>query len=214
MKPQNDLLQKLFDADRVLRDARTAFLEGGDAAARLDAIEQAITASWKGGDDLEEHYSRLMHMGELLGEVGGPRAIQLLLRLLDHEEAQVRMPAANALEDIAYARYAEVARAIEKLIDEGKATTALSEVPYLLAEVGEPGGVKLCVKLLAHADADVVASAVEALAQLGDASVVKSLERLKSDKRRVSIDDDPEAEQVTLGELVGEAIEHLRGLDM
>jgi HEAT repeat protein len=138
----------------------------------------------------------------------------MLLRLLDHSEPEVRLPAGEALSELAYSRYAEVARAIEKLIDDGKSATALAEIPYILAEIGEPGGVKLCQRLLKHSSADVVASAIEALAQFGDASVIKDIEKLKADRRTVSLDDDPEAEQIPLGDLAQEAIEHLRSLDV
>ncbi len=214
MKNANaDILQKVFDADRQLRRAQGEFFTTGEDEARLDAIEAAINASWGPGADAEEASAKLMRVGALLGEVGGPRACKLLLRLLDHEEPEVRIPAGESLEDLAYSRYAEVARAIEKLIDEGKAATALSEVPYILAEIGEPGGVKLCQRLLKHPSADVVASAIESLATLGDPVVIKDLEKLKNDRRRVAADDDPEAGEIMLGDLASEAIDHLRSLD-
>ena len=106
-----------------------------------------------------------------------------------------------------------MAREIEKLIDKGEAVTALSEVPYILAEIGEPGGVKLCLRLLKHTSADVVAAAIESLANLGDASIIKDIEKLRSDRRTVALDDDPDAEEVSLGDLAAEAIEHLRALN-
>ncbi len=209
-----EILQKVFEADRALRLAQNDFFTTGDDDARLDAIEAAIDAAWSGGGDPEESSSRLMRAGALLGDIGGARACRLLLRLLDHEEPEVRQPAGESLEDLAYSRYAEVARAIEKLIDEGKAATALSEVPYILAEIGEPGGVKLCVRLLKHPSADVVASAIEALAAFGDPSAVKELEKVRNDRRRVAADDDPEAGEIMLGDLASEAIDHLRSLDV
>jgi HEAT repeat protein len=211
--PNSDILKKVFDADRLLRRAQGEFFTTGEDDARIDALEVAINESWEGGADPEESHARLMRVGALLGDVGGPRACKLLLRLLDHEEPEVRLPAGESLEDLAYSRYAEVARAIEKLIDDGKAATALSEVPYILAEIGEPGGVKLCQRLLKHPAAEVVASAIESLAALGDPVVVKDLEKLRNDRRRVAADDDPEAGEIMLGDLATEAIEHLRSLE-
>lgn len=213
MKNANaDILQKVFDADRQLRRAQGEFFTTGEDEARLDAIEAAINASWGPGADAEEASAKLMRVGALLGEVGGPRACKLLLRLLDHEEPEVRIPAGESLEDLAYSRYAEVARAIEKLIDEGKAATALSEVPYILAEIGEPGGVKLCARLLRHADPDVVGAAIEALASLGDASAIKDLEKLRNDKRPVPQEEELDSGEFTVGELAADAIDHLRSL--
>ena len=61
--------------------------------------------------------------------------------------------------------------------------------------------------------------AVEALAMLGDPSVIKDLEKLRSDKRVVDVDggDDEGAPSEggggpTVGDLVNEALEHLRSL--
>lgn len=210
-------LSTVFAADRALRIAELDFLEG-TSPAHLAAIARAVDVALT-LDDAEEAAIRLMRSADLLGEFTGPEVPALLLRLLDHDEPAVRDAAGTTLLDLGYSRYAEVARAIEKLIDDGKALTALKEVPFVLAEIGEPGGVKLCLKLIKHADAGVTAAAVEALAMLGDPSVIKDLEKLSKDKRVVDVDgndDDesapPEGGGPTVGELVGEALEHLRSL--
>ena len=114
--------------------------------------------------------------------------------------------------DLGHSRYAEVARAFEKAIDEGKRTAALAEIPYLLAEIGEPGGVKLCTKLLKHAEPDVVGAAIEALASLGDANAIKDIEKLKNDKRPVPQEEELDSGEFTVGELAADAVEHLRSL--
>lgn len=214
MKTSTDLLHDIFDADRALRRAQLEFFSDGTGETRLDALDRAIQEAWDGGNDLDESAARLMRAGTLLGEIGGARACRMLLRLLDHEEPEVRLPAGEALQELAYARYGEVARAIEKVIEDGRAVTALSEVPYILAEIGEPGGIKLCQRLLKHTSGEVVASAIEALANFGDASVLADLEKLRNDGRTVSMEDDPEAGEVTVGDLATEALDHLRSLDV
>jgi HEAT repeat protein len=214
MSSPTEALQHVFDAERTLRSAQHDFFIQGDDATRLAALTSSVDAAWGGAPDPEESIVRLARVAALAGEIGGVGACTLLLRLLNHEEPEVRVPAGESLQELAYSRYAEVARVIEKCIDEGKAETALAEIPYILAEIGEPGGSKLCVKLLKHASGDVVASAVEALANLGDASAIKEIEKLVKDKRKVTLDDDPEAEEVAIGDLASEAIEHLRSLDV
>ena len=212
MKDQRSLLHRVFEADLALREAQAEFFTTGTDEQRLEALEVAIDAAWDDPNP-EESTARLMRAAALLGELSGPRACQLLLRLLDHEEPEVRLPAGEALQDLAYARYAEVARAIEKLIDAGDALNALAEVPYILAEIGEPGGVKLCLRLLRHPSAEVVAAAIESLANLGDGSIIKQIEPLLKDGRTVALDDDPEAEEALIADLAAEAIEHLRALN-
>ena len=210
-------LTTVFTADRALRAAEMEFLDAS-GPAHLAAIERAIDTALA-LEDAEDAAIRLMRAADLLGEFTGPQVSDLLLRLLDHDEPAVRDAAGTTLLDLGYSRYAEVARAIEKLIDDGKALTALKEVPFVLAEIGEPGGVKLCLRLIKHADAGVTAAAVEALAMLGDPSVIKDLEKLRQDKRVVEVDggDDESAPSEggggpTVGDLVGEALDHLRSL--
>lgn len=206
----DEQLQKIFDADRALRHAQQDFVANGDEARRVEALSRAIEAAEK-LDDAEESAHRLMRAGDLLGEVGDATSCKLLLRLLDHEEPGVRTAAGEALLDLGYSRYAEVARAIEKAIDDGKAVTALAEVPYILAEIGEPGGVKLCARLLKHGEADVVGAAIEALAAMGDASAIKDIERLRGDKRAITSEED-DAASLSVGDLAQEALDHLRSL--
>lgn len=204
-------LSTLFDADRAQRRATAAFFESGDERALVAALGRAIEAALA-LDDEEESAERLMRVGDLLGEVGGPAAIVHLIGLLDHDEPGVRVSAGEALLELGHSRYAEVAREFEKAIDAGTKTAALSEIPYLLAEIGEPGGVKLCARLLRHADPDVVGAAIEALAALGDPSVIKDIEKLRNDKRAVPQEEELDTGEVTVGELAEEAIEHLRSL--
>ena len=204
-------LATIFDAARALRAAIAVFHEAGDERARVDALGRAVEQSG-GLADEDERSERLMRVGDLLGEVGGPAALTLLIRLLDDEEPGVRVSAGEALLDLGHSRYAEVARAFEKAIDDGGQAIALSEIPYLLAEIGEPGGVKLCVKLLRHPEADVVGAAIEALASLGDPSAIREIERLKSDMRAVPQEEELEGGEFTVGELATDAVAHLRAL--
>ncbi len=95
--PHAAILDKVFDADRALRRAQGEFFTTGEDDARLDAIEAAINQAWSDGADAEEGVSRLMRAGSLLGDIGGPRGCKLLLRLLDHDEPEVRMPAGESL---------------------------------------------------------------------------------------------------------------------
>jgi HEAT repeat protein len=83
---------------------------------------------------------------------------------------------------------------------------ALSELPYLLAQVPEPGVTKLLARFLAHKSPDAVASAIEALVEIGDPTALPLLDALADDKRKVQLEDEGGTEgEATLGELVAEA---------
>lgn len=204
-------LDRIFKADREMRLAQQEFFGTGDDSARVDAIQRAIDGALKLTDP-EDASERLMRLADLLADLGGAKACALLAQLLDHDEPGVRASAGEGLLELGQSRYAEVARCFEKLVDEGKATTALSEIPYILAELGEPGGIKLCVKLLKHSEGDIVGAAIEALASLGDPVAIKDIERLKNDRRRITVEEELETGELTVGELATEAVEHLRSL--
>jgi HEAT repeat protein len=112
---------------------------------------------------------------------------------------------------MAYDRYVEVARAIEQTLERGGNGPALRELPWVIAEVAEPSAATLIKRFFAHDDPEVIASAIEALAQLGDPAAIPALKNLTGDKRTVVVDDGDEELTATVGELASEAITTLGG---
>ena len=212
MNQADELLRSLLEADRALRRARDAFLAQPDARAAADALSRAVDRAFADTDP-DEAAAALVRMADLLVDVANADGAKLLVKILGHDEPGVRVAAGESVMELLYDRYAEVARVLEAEVDRGGNAVALAEVPFILAEVGEPGGVKILVKLLRHTDADVVGAAVEGLATMGDPTVIKMLEPLRSDARKVTVEEDDEAAgEITIGDLAGEAIEHLRTL--
>jgi HEAT repeat protein len=202
------LLAQLFDADRRVREAEAALLE----AAQGDPLEQALARATDEAialSDGDEGAARLIRLADLCAQAQGPRMADTLLRILNHEEPQVRVAAGEALRDFAYDRYAEVARAIERVFERDVHGPALSEIPWILAEIAEPSAVPLIARCLKHKDPEVVASGIEALAEIGDPEAVVLLKPLTKDKRVVELDEGETAFSTTLGELAREAIEEL-----
>jgi len=205
------LLDQLFEADRRVREAEASLLASASVSSDIErALERAAddAASLK---DATEGAARLIRLSDLCAQVQGPRMADTLLNILNHEEPQVRVAAGEALRDFAYDRYAEVARAIERLFDRDVRGPALAEVPWILAEIAEPSAVPLIARCLKHKDPEVVASAIEALAEMGDPEAISLLEPLSKDKRVVELDEGETAFSTTLGELAREAIGELDG---
>jgi HEAT repeat protein len=203
-----DLLHIIFDADRSLRKAEAQLLEAPDARALetilWDAVQEAGALS-----DREEAVLRLGRLADLCAQVPGPRMADALLRILDDDAPSVRHTAGEALLDVAYERYAEVARAIERALGSGLQAPAATELPYLLAEVGEPSALPLLRRFLDHPDPDVIAAAIESMAQLEDPDAATDLQRFLADDRPVTVEDFEEDLSTTLGELAREALEAL-----
>ncbi len=204
----SDHLRALFDADRQARDAESALLGSSDAE-RLAALLGAAVDEALALPDLREGAIRLERLADLCAQVPGPAMADALIRILGAEDPAVRVTAGEAILDVGYERYAEIARAIERALDAGAAGAAMTELPYVLAEIGEPSALPLIRRFLTSADAEVVAAGIEALASLGDPSALSSLEALRGDTRMVDAAELDEAGSITVGELAEAAIDEL-----
>ncbi len=201
-------LHRLFDAERAVRGLRDEV----DAAARrgagatFDAVGLAITAARAEASE-DERTLRLAALAGVLGELSGARAVDLLIDILASEEAEARHAAGSELEELASHRFKEVAlgveRALGRLPDE---SPALSELPYILADIPEPGVTKLLGLFLAHRAPDAVAAGIDVAVLTGDRALLPALAKLAGDKRVVAVDDDEnEDARATIDELAREA---------
>jgi HEAT repeat protein len=206
--PPKDLLSSIFDADRSLRAAEAKLMDDHDPAALEDLLSDAVDGALR-LDDRAEATMRLERLADLCAQVPGPRMADALLRILGDDSPSVRTTAGEALLDVAYERYAEVARAIERALTNGVGAPAAAELPYILAEVGEPSALPLIRRFLDHADPEVVAAAIESLAQLGDPDAASDLERFVDDGRHVTMEDFEEETATTIGELARDALDLL-----
>lgn len=199
----NDALGAIFDAERSLRVAEAELL--ADPAVRdvlRGAVDEALAL-----DDEDEATLRLERLADLCAQVPGPEMADAMIAILNSELPAVRVAVGEALLDVAYDYYAEVARAIDRALDDGTKVRALEELPFMLAEVGEPGAAKQLRRFLDHADARVVAAAIEAGTELGLVELKDTLFELSDDERDVTLEDLDET--MTLGELARQALQHL-----
>jgi HEAT repeat protein len=202
-------LDALFDAERAVRAAHRR-LAAGEPKPLLGALEAATKAA-RALDDEDERALRLVRIAILLGGEEGPRVVDLLIDILGCEDPEARHAAGEALEDLAYERFKEVALGVERAVVRLPAgNLALVELPYLLADIPEPGVTKLLDRFLASSDADTVAAAIEAFVEVGDPAAAPLLAKLEKDARAVHLEDDEGEEgKATLGELAKEARELL-----
>jgi len=206
-------LAALIDAERearTLHDELAARGRAGDREQLLSAIRTVV------GDAVErdeaEANLRLVCMARLLGELDGADIADGLIEVVNTDHSEARHEAGEQLQGMACDRFADVAQAATRALDRlAPGSPALAELPYVLVEIPEPKVVAILGRCLAHEDADAVAAAIEALAEVGDVATVELLRRLEGDKRVSAVGDEGEAEsEVTIGELASEAIELLR----
>ena len=201
-------LKALFDAERAVRAAHDQLIDA-EPAGVLPLLERA-TREALDLDQLDEDESslRLVRISAVLGEMQGAAVVDLLIDILGCDEPEARRAAGEALAGLAWDRFKEVALGVERALDRlPDGTPALSELPYLLAELPEPGAMKLLARFLAHRDPDAVAAAVEALVEAGDVSAIAILKPLENDARKVQLEDETGTlGEATIGELVAEAL--------
>jgi len=200
-------LQALFDAERAVRAAHDD-LADADPAEVLPVLERATRQALELDDiDEDEASLRLVRTAAILGEMQGARVVDLLIDILGSDEPEARRSAGEALSELTFDRFKEVAVGIERALARlPNGSPALAELPYLLAEVQEPGAIKLLGRFLEHRDADAVAAAIEALVELGDPAALPLVSSLAGDPRQVELEDEGGTEgEATIGELVEEA---------
>ena len=215
MRPEQHL-EAIFRAERELREAEARLLDTRDKNILANLLARATTDALQ-LNDREEASMRLGRLADLCAQVPGPQMVDTLIAILDDDDETVRVTAGEALLDVGYDRYAEVARGIERVLERKHTGVSMTELPWILAEIGEPSALALIKKFLASDDGEICASALEALVSLGDPAGADALDGLVDDPREVTVDDsddeDGDGIRTTIGQLAREAIEELRGRD-
>ncbi|HRI68236.1 MAG TPA: hypothetical protein PK156_28600 [Polyangium sp.] len=207
-------LNALFDAERAVRRLHDELARQPEATL-LGVLADGIAAALREKDE-DEAGLRLVRISSLLGELEGPGVVDALIDILTSENPEARSHAGEVLESLAFDRFKEVAKGVERALKRlPVGSPALPELPYILVEIPEPGVIKLLGQFLRHGDADAVAAAIEALVQVGDPSAARLIEPLVDDMRTVELDEDGAegSTELTLGELAEEALEILSGSD-
>src|SRR5260221_13599413 len=94
-------LGELFDAERAVRTIHT------ELAMRPKELLPVLEAAMNEARELPDRAEavvRLVRIAELLGEVGGPGAIDRLIDLMGVEDPEPRVVAGEGIEELAYAR--------------------------------------------------------------------------------------------------------------
>jgi len=202
----DDTLHAIFDADRAALRAEDELL-GADPAALADLLAGAVDEALD-HEDPDESELRLRRLADLCAQVPGPKMVDALIAILDHPDPGIRTEAGEALLDVAFQRFKEVARGVERALDRGHEGAAMQELPFVLTEVRDPDPVPLVARFLGHPRPEVVGAAIEALAAYGDPAAAKHIEPLVEDEREATLDELDEA-PTKIGELAEAALEEL-----
>jgi len=204
--PPRDALHRIYAAEREILAAEADLLATPPHELR-DLLSAEVDAALSDDDPIASAV-RARRLADLCAQVQGAKMADALIRILDHADPSVRAEAGHALLDVAFERFKEVARAVEKVLDEDHEGLGMQELPFVLTEIRDPDPIPLVARFLAHPDPAVVASAIEAMAAYGDPGAAKHLEPLLEDDREATLEDLDEGPTV-IGELAAAALEEL-----
>jgi HEAT repeat protein len=198
------LLADIIDFDTKISELRDAF-EARDEAEQVKALEELLGRELAAAGDEDPVSIALVRASDMVIPLE-ERGAKLLARGLSHANPDVRRLVGEALLAIAEEGLAKIRPAIDFAL--GAGCPAAEEMPFLLAMTEDPDTSKTIAEFLKNSDADAVAAAIEALADVGDAAAVPALRALVDDKRVVAVEGEgEESHEWTLGDLAAEAIE-------
>ncbi len=150
----------------------------------------------------------LIRIAEMLLSHSSDRITKILGNGLGHPNSDVRLLSGDALLHLAEDGLDNIMPAVEDALEKGGLQA--DEMSFLLTDVDHPEVPNVLLRFLDQESVDIVASAIEALAEFGDPSSIPALEKLTNDKRMVPVEGETKQTSLTLGELAKEAIEMLQ----
>ncbi len=207
MTTARDIIGQIVELDEQIASLRARF-EELPPKEQVEVLTAQFAAAVKKTREEDPVSFSVLRCAEMMGELDSPAVAQTLAEGLGHANADVRLISGDALHHMAEHGLDRIMPAVESALEDDGLRA--EEMPFLLVDVEEPEVVRVVERFLSSPNAEVVASAIEALAELGDASAVDALEKLRGDTRKVSVDEDesPQADW-TVGQLVEDAIDML-----
>ncbi len=207
-------LDALFKAERDLRKVSSQLLHAPHADL-IDRIARSIVDARKQQSE-EERALRLVCLTRVLRSVPGPKAVELLIDILNDDEEEARVAAGMMLEDMSSDRMGDVQRGLKRAIEQlPSGSIALCEIPFVALGLEDGDVISMLKPLLTHQDPEAVSAAIEALVELADPAAIALLEPLRNDARKIRMDDEStgESEDITVGDLASDAIDALHEID-
>ncbi len=150
----------------------------------------------------------LVRVAEMLLSLGSDNATRLLSDGLAHPNPDARLLSGDALLHLAEEGLELIMPAVEAALEDGGLRA--EEMAFMLSDVDHPEVPRVLERFLKLDRADVVAAAIEALAEIGDPSSVPALETLGDDPRKIAVEEDgAKRAEWTIGQLVKDAVEML-----
>ena len=203
MSTAKDTYQKIVELTEQTTDLMEKFgaFEPEDQESVLAEAFKSDIAKIKEEDEIP---ITLIRCAEMLVGVMTENVVKTLTLGLDHDNPTVRLLAGDAITHVAEENIELIKPAVEEVLKSGG--TAAEEMPFILTELDDPEVEKILERFLGHKNPEVVASALEALTEIGNPDIIPVLEKLVDDPRTVASDAEMGDEDTTIGQLAKDAI--------
>jgi HEAT repeat protein len=202
-----ETIQKIIELDEQIAELRESLEE-----TPVEEQEKELVSRF---DEMLESTTQdgmisvaMIRVAEMLLGLESEGAIRSLGSGLGHANEDVRMISGDAFLHIASEGLEKVMPVIDDALEKGGLIA--EEIPFLLMDADLPEATDVLIRFLDQKDPEIVASAIEALAELGDPAAVPALNKFSKDERTVTAEaDGTEQAKWTIGQLCEEAIEML-----
>jgi HEAT repeat protein len=200
-----ELFQEIIDLDEKINSLREQFESCplDDQLTVLSDVFRDGIAKLKEEDPLS---MSLVRVTEMLCHIPSDSTAKIVGEGLDHSNPGVRLLSGDALLHMTDEGLGKIMPAIEDALAKGGIRA--QEMPFMLTDVDDPEVTRVLERFLKVPEPEVVASAIEALAEFGDPSALPALEELTKDDRKIEVEEGgPEEGNWTIGQLALDAIE-------
>ena len=200
------IVEEIIGLDEKIAGLRDRFeqLPEKDRAAALERVLEETRKATGEEDALPLAMVRATDLAVALETL----AATTLAPGLEHDNPDVRHMTGEAMLNLVEDDVERLRPAMDWAAERGGA--AAEEMIFVLAATDDDEAPRLIERFLGHAETNVVAAAIEALADTGDEQSITVLEDLVDDQREVKVDaDDESGDQETwrIGDIAREAIE-------
>ena len=206
------ILDEILALDAKIADLRDQFKEL-DEGSRFTALETLTYDLFQRTGDLDPMPMSMLRAVDLVCDL--EKGAVILGAGMGHPNENVRELCGHSLVTLSEEGSDAIVPAVDLVLETGG--HAAQEMPFVLTYVDSPEATGHIVRFLEVDDAEIVASAIEALAELRDPEAIPALQKLVDDTREVPMDeedfddgdDSGAARMLSLGALATDAIEFI-----
>jgi len=205
------ILDEIIALDTKIIELRDTF-DGLDEGSRSEALGELCNSLMEHTGPMDPLPMPLVRATDMV--CGLPKGSVILGKGMSHLNPDIRELCGQALITVSEESLDAIIPAIDMALAEGE--TAAQEMPFVLTYIDDPAVTGQILRFLEVKSADVVAAAIEALAELRDPEAIPALKKLLEDSREVVVEDEDgdegdEEQTISIGVLAKEAIDLIEG---